>query len=231
MHREFALRANDSFKEDHDAHTIRHRPAGWLLLILAGWVSNETRAGRRDLESVRPTGWNQMSRPRKPWPFDDPTRHERLDRWGGDFEVQKSDSTVTGRPGRSLILPLCKASPTIRVQPTGTPGVIGVRLPGARRGREVTRYRSQFILEPEDSMSDFQRRDFLTGAAAFAAATSATLVGSRRATADDKLPQPIRGPADGPRHDAQSEILICRLPQSVAAWRLGSAGDRTKDGR
>ena len=45
---------------------------GCLLLILAGWVSDEIRTGRRDLESVRPTGWNQMSRPRKPWPFDDP---------------------------------------------------------------------------------------------------------------------------------------------------------------
>ena len=42
-------------------------------------------------------------------------------------------------------------------------------------------------------MSDFQRRGFLTGAAAFVVATSATPVGTRRATADDKPPQPIRG--------------------------------------
>ena len=42
-------------------------------------------------------------------------------------------------------------------------------------------------------MSNFQRRDFLTGAAAFAAATTATLVGTRRTVADDKPPEPIRG--------------------------------------
>ena len=29
--REFALSAKDFFEEDHDAHTILHRPAGWLL--------------------------------------------------------------------------------------------------------------------------------------------------------------------------------------------------------
>lgn len=45
---------------------------GCLLLIVAGWVSDKIRAGRRDLESVRPTGWNRMSRPRKRWSFDDP---------------------------------------------------------------------------------------------------------------------------------------------------------------
>jgi hypothetical protein len=45
---------------------------GCLLLILAGWVSDEIRAGRRDVESMRPPGWNQMSRPRKPWQSDDP---------------------------------------------------------------------------------------------------------------------------------------------------------------
>jgi hypothetical protein len=41
-------------------------------------------------------------------------------------------------------------------------------------------------------MSDVQRREFLTGAAAFAAAT-ATLGGTRPAAADDKPPRPIRG--------------------------------------
>ena len=45
-------------------------------------------------------------------------------------------------------------------------------------------------------MSDFQRRDFLTGAAAFAAATTATLVGARRAEAGDpsfmnNVPDPL----------------------------------------
>jgi hypothetical protein len=46
--------------------------AGWASDILAGWASDEIRAGRRDLDSVRPTSWNQMGRPRKPLPFDDP---------------------------------------------------------------------------------------------------------------------------------------------------------------
>ena len=41
-------------------------------------------------------------------------------------------------------------------------------------------------------MSDVQRREFLTGAAAFAA-TTATLGGTRPAAADDKPPRPIRG--------------------------------------
>ena len=45
-------------------------------------------------------------------------------------------------------------------------------------------------------MSNFQRRDFLTGAAAFAAATTATLVGTRRAEAGDpsfmnNVPDPL----------------------------------------
>jgi oxalate decarboxylase len=42
-------------------------------------------------------------------------------------------------------------------------------------------------------MSDVQRREFLTGAAAFTAAATATLAGTRPAAADDKPPQPIRG--------------------------------------
>jgi oxalate decarboxylase len=41
-------------------------------------------------------------------------------------------------------------------------------------------------------MSDVQRRGFLSGAAAFAAAT-ATLGGTRPAATDDKPPRPIRG--------------------------------------
>ena len=49
---------------------------GCSLLLLAGWASDAIRAGRhdgrRDLDSVGPTGWNQMGRPRNPWPYDDP---------------------------------------------------------------------------------------------------------------------------------------------------------------
>ncbi len=45
---------------------------GCLLLLLAGWASDEIRAGRRELDSGKPTGWNQAGRPRQPWPFDDP---------------------------------------------------------------------------------------------------------------------------------------------------------------
>ncbi len=48
---------------------------GCLLLILAGWVSDEIRAGRRDVESMRPPGWNQMSRPRNLGHLTTPTRH------------------------------------------------------------------------------------------------------------------------------------------------------------
>jgi mannose-6-phosphate isomerase-like protein (cupin superfamily) len=64
-------------------------------------------------------------------------------------------------------------------------------------------------------MSDFQRRDFLTGAAALAAATSVTLVGSRRATANDKPSQPIRGqkgaPIIGPTNPAHEAQNLDRL--------------------
>ena len=42
-------------------------------------------------------------------------------------------------------------------------------------------------------MSEFQRREFLTGAAAFAAAATATLAGAGQASGDDKPPRPIRG--------------------------------------
>ena len=42
-------------------------------------------------------------------------------------------------------------------------------------------------------MSNFQRRDFLTGAAAFAAAATATLAGTRQAAADDQPPAPSSG--------------------------------------
>jgi hypothetical protein len=44
---------------------------GCSFLLLAGWAGDEIRAGRRALDAVRPTGWNQMGRQRKPWPFDD----------------------------------------------------------------------------------------------------------------------------------------------------------------
>ncbi len=64
-------------------------------------------------------------------------------------------------------------------------------------------------------MSNFERRDFLTGAAAFAAATTATLVGTRRAVADDKPPQPIRGkegaPIIGPTNPAREAQNLDRL--------------------
>jgi oxalate decarboxylase len=64
-------------------------------------------------------------------------------------------------------------------------------------------------------MSHFQRRDFLTGAAAFAAATTATLVGTRRAAADEKPPQPIRGkagaPIIGPTNPAREAQNVDRL--------------------
>jgi hypothetical protein len=43
-----------------------------IVLILAGWAGDGIRAGRRDLDSVWPTSWNQVRRPRKPLPFDDP---------------------------------------------------------------------------------------------------------------------------------------------------------------
>ncbi|MGC1717373.1 MAG: cupin domain-containing protein [Isosphaeraceae bacterium] len=64
-------------------------------------------------------------------------------------------------------------------------------------------------------MSNFERRDFLTGAAAFAAATTATLVGTRRAVVDDKPPQPIRGkegaPIIGPTNPTREAQNLDRL--------------------
>jgi oxalate decarboxylase len=47
-------------------------------------------------------------------------------------------------------------------------------------------------------MSTLLRRDFLAGAAAFAAATTATLIGTGQAEADDKPPPPIRGKDGAP---------------------------------
>jgi oxalate decarboxylase len=52
---------------------------------------------------------------------------------------------------------------------------------------------SQFLSRQESPISNFKRRDFLTGAAAFAASATATLVGARQAGADDQPPVPIRG--------------------------------------
>ncbi len=64
-------------------------------------------------------------------------------------------------------------------------------------------------------MSNFQRRDFLTGVAAFAAATTATLAGTRRAGADDKQPEPVRGQKGasiiGPTNPAREAQNLDRL--------------------
>jgi oxalate decarboxylase len=46
--------------------------------------------------------------------------------------------------------------------------------------------------------SELQRREFLTGAAAFATAATATLAGTGRASGDDKTPQPVRGDKGAP---------------------------------
>jgi oxalate decarboxylase len=46
--------------------------------------------------------------------------------------------------------------------------------------------------------TELQRREFLTGAAACAAAASATLAGSGHASGDDKTPQPVRGEKGAP---------------------------------
>ena len=64
-------------------------------------------------------------------------------------------------------------------------------------------------------MSDLQRRDFLTGAAAFAAATTATLAGAGLASADDKATQPIRGkegaPIIGPTNPSRQAQSMDRI--------------------
>src|SRR5208282_6687469 len=75
---------------------------------------------------------------------------------------------------------------------------------------------SQFLSSKEGSpMSSLLRRDFLTRAAAFAAATTATLTGTRRAGADDKPPQPIRGkegtPIIGPTNPAREAQNVDRF--------------------
>jgi hypothetical protein len=62
---------------------------------------------------------------------------------------------------------------------------------------------SQFIFLPGGSMSNFQRREFLTGAAAIVAATTAALVGTRRADAGDpsfmnNVPDPLLSGKDLP---------------------------------
>jgi len=55
---------------------------------------------------------------------------------------------------------------------------------------------SNNLIKRESSMSNFQRREFLTAAGAFAAATTATLLGSRPAEAGDpsfmnNVPDPL----------------------------------------
>jgi oxalate decarboxylase len=47
-------------------------------------------------------------------------------------------------------------------------------------------------------MSELKRREFLTGAAAFAATATATLAGAGQAPADDNPPRPVRGTAGAP---------------------------------
>ena len=47
-------------------------------------------------------------------------------------------------------------------------------------------------------MSELQRRQFLTGAAAFTTAATATLAGPGRASGDDQPPQPVRGAKGAP---------------------------------
>ena len=57
------------------AQSCIYLSGGYSLLLMAGCAGSiltGRRVGRRDLEFVRPTGWNQMGRPRKPWPFDAP---------------------------------------------------------------------------------------------------------------------------------------------------------------
>ncbi len=64
-------------------------------------------------------------------------------------------------------------------------------------------------------MSNLLRRDFLTKAAAFASAATATLAGTRRARGDDQSPRPVRGkegaPIIGPRNPAREAQSTSRL--------------------
>ena len=60
-------------------------------------------------------------------------------------------------------------------------------------------------------MSNFQRRDFLTGAAAFAVGATATPVGARQAGAGDQPPVPIRGKEGRPDH--RSDEPLARSPE------------------
>jgi hypothetical protein len=68
-------------------------------------------------------------------------------------------------------------------------------------------------------MSDLQRREFLTGAAVFAPATTATLAVTGRAAADDQPPRPIRGDKGAsiigptnPSREAQSRDRLAPPP-------------------
>jgi oxalate decarboxylase len=68
-------------------------------------------------------------------------------------------------------------------------------------------------------MSELQRRDFLTGAVALAAATTATLVGAGQASGDDEPPGPIRGdkgaPIIGPSNPSREAQSPDRLAPPV----------------
>ena len=59
-------------------------------------------------------------------------------------------------------------------------------------------------------MSELQRREFLSGAAAFAAA--ATIAGSGRAAGDDKPPRPVRGNEGAPIIGPSNPSRECRAP-------------------
>ena len=75
-------------------------------------------------------------------------------------------------------------------------------------------------------MSDFQRRDFLTGAAAFAAATTATLAGTRQAGADDKQPIADRSRRPEGRFDNKSDEPRPRGPEPGRARTPSAATAR-----
>ena len=76
-------------------------------------------------------------------------------------------------------------------------------------------------------MSNFQRRDFLTGAAAFAAAVTAALVGTRRAEAGDpsfmnNVPDPLLAGKELPTF----KFALEKSQGKVIGKQLRQGGDR-----
>src|SRR5271157_4596957 len=123
-------------------------------------------------KTATPGLWTQVPRQRRSWrprPYTGPCTVVRLrSRFSEPAHCGERASSDHASDRLTIILPTAKTIGTKQAPDA----MMAVRC-------------SQFLFEEGFPMSEFQRRDFLSGAAAFAAATTATLAGTRRTGADD----------------------------------------------